>query len=274
MTTMFTCPNHGTYGDPAGLGVIRICPACEAEAAEQERQFRQSWRSWTWWLDQSGVPDRYRTKTVGNWQPTTAGQTAIGAAAQRYVDNLQDRMRNGNGLTLLGPPGTGKTHLAAAVVNAACAAGVRAQYASWPDLIERHRRGQRQPADHPDREAMQRAADAEFLALDEIGLDSGTDWTRAALFELIDSRYRDELATIVCCNATLRNLPAMIGERIADRLVEMSPALVLAGDSKRGQAKRCDIPALTPPPKQLTVTVCDSGHMVERVIEAPERWLL
>lgn len=267
MLESFVCPIHGPYGDPDGRSIVRVCPACEAEANAKETAFRQKWRCWRWWLDHSGVPDRYRTRSIANWHPQGDSQARIGQAVLAYIDKLVDNLEAGAGLTLIGPPGVGKTHLATAVVNAACVRGIRAQYASWPDLIARQRQAIRAAAGHPDRTALEKAAGADLLALDEAGLDTGSEWARAALFELIDHRYREERATIVALNATAKGLPDQVGERVADRLVEMAPTLVLTGASQRPNAKASRTPAIDPPPSSITVTVCDSGEMVDRVVE-------
>lgn len=265
MTDDTICPLHGDYSDPTGRYRRWECPQCQREAQRVESDWRAHWRAYEWWLNQAGIPRRYRNRTVRNWKPDGQDKSVVDLV-NCYIDTLIGRFEAGDGLTLLGPPGIGKTHLLIGVISKACGHGIQAMYAVWPDLIEARRQSFNASADDPQRRALDDAATVPLLALDEIGLGSGTEWERSQLFELIDYRYREELATCVASNARDAGLTKVVGERLADRLGEMSATAVLRGNSKRGSIRIDDGPALEPPPDQITVTECHGSETRERTI--------
>ncbi|WP_342316681.1 ATP-binding protein [Lysobacter sp. FW306-1B-D06B] len=265
--TEFACPRHGTYQRSEGVpeGVPITCGHCRttanAEREEARLAFDRQMRVWRRW-EASEVPARYQACTVGNWLPQPGQETAA-RMLQVWADDVRLHWNSGEGLLLMGAPGVGKTHLLAGLTAACIAAGYSARYASWPDVWDRCRppfEGQ-----HP--EALLRdLARIDFLALDEIGVRTGTDKEQARLFELVDARYRDKLPTIVATNATQATLP-MIGERTADRLLEACIPIAISGDSNRRRALRAGNarPAIAEPePRRVTRVLSINGNDVEQ----------
>jgi len=268
--TEYTCPRHGAYRriDGVPVHVRTTCPSCRAaaDAAREEARsgFGRQARTWRRW-EASDIPPRYQACTVANWNPQQ-GQEAAARMVRVWLDDVDARWVNGDGLLLMGAPGVGKTHLLAGLVAACIRAGYHARYASWPDVWERCRppfEGQ-----HP--EALLRdLARVQLLALDEIGMRTGTDKEQARLFELIDARYRDQLPTLVATNATEATLQ-LIGERTADRILEACIPIVIPGDSNRLRALRADdaCPAITEPvSRRITRVLSINGEDVEQAYD-------
>ncbi len=64
-----------------------------------------------------GIPLRFQSRTFENYQPETDAQKKAWTMAVAFAENFEIVRKHGACLVLCGSPGTGKTHLAAAVAN-------------------------------------------------------------------------------------------------------------------------------------------------------------
>jgi DNA replication protein DnaC len=117
-------------------------------------------------------------------------------------------------LVLAGDPGTGKTHLASAIVNALLAHGRAPLYWVAPDLLDWLRAGY---DDGDARARFEAARDADVLVLDDLGVEHATAWSDAVLLALVDRRLGDGLATVITTNCAPADLPPRLASRLRDR---------------------------------------------------------
>ncbi len=102
-----------------------------------------------------------------------------------------------NWLILRGDYGVGKTHLAAAVANKIQRGGMRVLFVVVPDLLD-YLRATFQPGSSVSYD--RRFSDvrqAPFLVLDDMGMYNATDWAREKLFQILNHRYVQGLATVI-----------------------------------------------------------------------------
>lgn len=177
------------------------------------------------------VPKRYRGKTLQNFDPSLLKGRGYDMAV-RYVERFDEiRHENTNGLAFIGPPGTGKTHLAYAILNALVPKVRSAICGSVPDLMEMLR-------PKSDRELGEQRLHAlktsELVVLDDLGAEQESSWVTERLFMILNARYNEELPTIITSNVELGVLERIPGwGRVGSRITEMCHAVLCDGADHR-----------------------------------------
>lgn len=129
--TPAVCEKHGDYMAkthvivPGARGITAGCPSCsaekraaaDAERVESERRQEQAWKRQRveHLLGRCGIPPRFADKSFDNYVPANPAARVALTAARKYAEAFDSQSRQGRSLVLAGGPGTGKTHLAAAI---------------------------------------------------------------------------------------------------------------------------------------------------------------
>lgn len=169
-------------------GELKPCPLCRVV---------DKWRGEKL-AKYSSASGKARTQTFKNFKTTTPALRTLRDLVRDFAQAPR------HWLFVHGRAGNGKTHLCAAAYNALAAAGREAYFVSMPDLLASLKalfdESNRKEEHDTYQRRLQMYQRAEVLIVDDLGAERQTDWTDGVLFELLDYRYRNQLATLLSSN--------------------------------------------------------------------------
>ena len=204
-----------------------------AEEAEREKR-RVEWERK---VRDSGIPERFRTRTLDSFVADTDEKRRAMESATHYANNFDDVFKTGRSLLFLGKPGTGKTHLAAGIGLQIMERGYSVYFTTVMRALRRVKNTWSRSSVETETEAIDSLVYPGLLILDEVGVQFGSDTEKLILFDVLNARYEERLPTLLLSNHTLQEVKAFLGERIFDRLREDGGEVIaFTWESHRGKA--------------------------------------
>ncbi|MDO9148302.1 MAG: ATP-binding protein [Hydrogenophaga sp.] len=242
------CPVHGAFVSTgvryfSRTEVWSACALCAAEQLQQqarersEREQREAMERLEGAIRRAAVPPRFVGRTFDGFVADTAERQRALEVARGYAGTFAERARKGHGLVFSGMPGTGKSHLAAAVLQSIMPQRV-GLYVTCMGLIRMVRNTWRRDSAQSEADVLELLAGVPLLVVDEVGVQYGTDGEQTVLFEVLDQRYQDMMPTILITNQDKDGFKGFVGERVFDRLTETSRWVAFDWESYRTQARK------------------------------------
>lgn len=241
------CEEHGVFMETGVKYPIMKstkwmgCPQCqeikdrELKQKEAEEKRLLEMRKFEEMIGRTGLPRRFIGKTFDTFKAQTPEQSRAFNIAYEYASEFESHKREGTGLIFLGKPGTGKSHLVAAIIQNILPDRIGV-YVTVSDLIRAVRGAWRKDSEYSETEVLNHFIYADLLAMDEVGKQYGTDGEQQIIFDVLDGRYREMKPTILMGNVLGEELSVYLGERVADRLRETNTAISFNWDSYRKRA--------------------------------------
>ena len=212
------CDGHGwverrvPLGHPA-FGQLFPC-RCREQAADHGRLQR---------LQQySGLPNEmlermtFESFVVQRRDVDTEGQTFL-QGAHRSASTFATQPKGW--LLITGTHGSGKTHLAVAIVQQCINRGYPSLFAFVPDLLD-HLRAAFNP-NSPVRydQLFEQVKSVPLFILDGLGTESSTPWAREKLYQIVVHRHNARLPTVITTSLTMDEMETAHA-RMASRLLD------------------------------------------------------
>lgn len=208
---------------------VEGCPTCRWEAIHNTPRDQQEYRdamaafqaaALNRRLIGTGITPRFRSSTFETFEAGGSPKQADALALCRdYAEQFEQHLRVGRGLLLLGNVGTGKTHLACAIVQHVVRTfEAYAVVTSAAEICRVVRGSFGKAAGYSDLDVLDELAGPDLLVIDEIGVQSASDFAPGVLGDVIDRRYQQLRPTILVSNRKSLELAQFIGERAVDRM--------------------------------------------------------
>lgn len=185
-------------------------------------------------LSQYGIKGRYKDMDFDKLKELGAPPEDKEAYnnAFKYSLHLSEHIRNGRGLILMGPVGTGKTILAISILRTAINQGYNGYLISMISLLDTLLVLSKGPAEHYLKFENQ-IRNCPLLVLDDFGAEYDNKWVGNKVDAIISDRVERGRATIITTNLNVKQIKTDYDSRIYDRLKSTSFLLQFKGKSKR-----------------------------------------
>ena len=227
------------YGKQGEWYYHTCTPECEKKNDQREWEHMRREARVATLRNRSGLSKRMRGYSFANFKPYFSPSAARAAEkVENYLKSWEENREFGKGLYFCGGVGTGKTHLAVAVMNELMQRKrVPSLFVTVPEFLDNLREAYMIPGRDLD-EWMDTVKNADLLVLDDLGSERPTEWVRERLFVIVNHRYREALPTLFTSNIGPRDLATQLGERTASRIIAMCDWISLEGDDYRESVVR------------------------------------
>lgn len=192
--------------------------------------FRQKYKKLCKIFANSKIPPRFKQVSL-----ETFPNLAFNKEKFRLIKKLAatGEINGKNSMFLYGQVGRGKSGLSIAILKERMNQLVPALFIEAHEIMGRIRASYNPDSEYKEDEIIEAVKTVEFLVLDDLGAEKVSDWVKSKMFEIINARYNNLLATIITSNLNLDQIHRQYGDRLTDRIREMAIPFEIKGKNLR-----------------------------------------
>ena len=139
----------------------------------------------------------------------------------------EDFSPDSESLYMHGATGLGKTHLSLAIANVVAEKGFRVIYDSAQNLLSSLEKEKFSYSNSGERE--KEVLECDLLIIDDLGSEFSTQFTTAAVYNIVNTRNNRSKPVIISTNLTDTELEAKYSQRITSRIIGEYVSLLFIG---------------------------------------------
>lgn len=186
----------------------------------------------------SRLGERFKQRTFENFD-VSANPKAFEIALD-YAENFDTYKRAGQGLMFVGPFGTGKTHLAAAIANYLLKNKVPVIFGTLGNLLADIKDTFDEDSLITTARVRNQLRNVQLLIIDDLGKEKVTPWMLEEFYNLLNARYEALKPVVITTNLSLEEIEQKyevenyrVGGAITSRLIEMCRIVKMEGEDYR-----------------------------------------
>lgn len=226
LKVQYHCPNCGDTGFKDGKMCVCLKKALRDQAFNKLNELSP--------LERSRFEDfrlEYYSNVPAEGSRVSARKrmTDIYEYCKKYAEDFKPGF---NSILMQGNTGLGKTHLSLAIARRVIDKGYGVVYGSVPTLISKLER-EHFSYNRQESETEDYLIDCDLLILDDLGTEFITNFSKATIYNILNSRLLMDKPTIISTNLSVKEMEGIYSERFVSRIMGNNDRLEFLGKDLR-----------------------------------------